>query len=112
MPRLIALPTKPARTRLMLAVAGGLFGLVAALLLNTLVPPTALREDMTGPYFVYGVYDPEAGPQGVTYRWTTPHATLTFPYAANLGRYAQVSIRLAGNRPPGEVPARVAIGLN
>lgn len=85
---------------------------IVCVLINLIVQPPVLREDMPGPYFVYGAYDPEISPDGVTYRWTTDHATLTFPYAAHLGSILRVRIRLAGNRTAGQKPAEVTISLN
>ncbi len=87
-------------------------GAIVCLLLNLIVQPTLLREDMPGAYYTYGAYDPETSPDGITYRWTTSHATLTFPYAAHLGRTLQVRLRLAGNRSSGQQSAAVTVSLN
>jgi hypothetical protein len=59
-----------------------------------------------------GFYDPETTPDGLTFRWTGPHASLTFPYAANLGRYLHISMRLAATRAAGQAPADVTLSLN
>src|SRR5438105_736675 len=98
-------------------------GVGLPVLVNTLIQPPASRDDMPGGSYrsggifnprptVYGLFDPETGPDGTTYQWSTAHATLTFPYIAHLGRFADVTMRLSSQRPPGQPPARVTISLN
>jgi len=103
---------------------GLVLSLALPLLLTAFVQPPALKNDMASlppgvdqgyldPLdLVYGFSNPETTPDGVSYRWTGPHATLTFPYAASLGRYAHINLRLAANRAPGQGPARVKLSLN
>ena len=61
---------------------------------------------------VYGLLDPQTLPDGTTYRMSTGHATLTFPYMAHQGRYADLSLRMASLRSSGEPPATVTVRLN
>jgi arabinofuranosyltransferase len=112
------------KTRLVFIGVSVLLGVALSGLLNITLVPGPLKNDMVAlPATVdvgfldplepgYGFYDSETAPGGATYRWTGAHATLTFPYAANLGRYGHVSMRLAANRAPGQAPADVKISLN
>jgi arabinofuranosyltransferase len=91
-------------------------------LLNWVVPPPTFRDDMPGgPYSypglfdppdnAFGFFEPETTLDGTTFRWTTSHASVTFPLAANAGRHARVALRLGG-RPSGQAPAQVTLLLN
>jgi arabinofuranosyltransferase len=88
-------------------------GALLALLLNIVIAPPVLTRDMTVKQVVpdrfyrgdglvdppdtpYGLNDPETAPDGTLHRWTTSHATLTFPYEAQYGRHLHVSLRIAG----------------
>ena len=93
------------------------------LVLSGIVPPTATRSEMgASPALdealrvpsntAFGFYPAETLPDGFTYRWTGSHASLTFPYEANLGRHATVSIRMATSGFPGAYPLAVKISLN
>ncbi len=103
-------------------VSGILLSVAVPLLLGFLVPPSPLRDDMLkapatdkallGPTnYPYGFHKPETAPDGTTFRWTKSHATITFPYAANLGRYSTVKLRMASPLPS-RPPARVKLSLN
>jgi hypothetical protein len=93
------------------------------LVLSAIIQPTASRADM-GPAPVldeallvpsttaFGFYPAETTPDGFTYRWTGPDASITFPYAANLGRHATVAIRMAASGYPGSYPMPVKIAVN
>ncbi|HYO50721.1 MAG TPA: hypothetical protein VEW94_12795 [Chloroflexia bacterium] len=91
-------------------------------LLNWVVSPPTFRDDMPGgPYSypglfdppdnAFGFFEPETTPDGTTFRWTTSHASITFPLAANAGRHARIALRLGG-RPAGQAPAQVTLLLN
>jgi arabinofuranosyltransferase len=91
-------------------------------LLNWVVSPPTFRDDMPGgPYSypglfdppdnAFGFFEPETTPDGTTFRWTTSHASITFPLAANAGRHARIALRLGG-RPSGQAPAQVTLLLN
>ncbi|HYP41951.1 MAG TPA: hypothetical protein VEX13_16455 [Chloroflexia bacterium] len=91
-------------------------------LLNWVVPPPTFRDDMPGgPYSypglfnppdnAFGFFEPETTPGGTTFRWTTSHASVTFPLAANAGRHARIALRMGG-RPAGQAPAQVTLLLN
>ncbi len=51
-------------------------------------------------------------PDGFTYRWTGQNASITFPYAANLGRHATIAIRMAASGYAGAYPMPVTISAN
>lgn len=98
-------------------------GVALSVILNIIIQPAPSRNDMPGGSYhseeifnprptAYGLLDPETGADGATYRWSTAHATLTYPYIANLGRYADVSMRLSSQRPAGQPPASVTVSLN
>jgi hypothetical protein len=91
-------------------------------LLNWVAPLPTFRDDMPGgPYSypglfdppdnAFGFFEPETTPDGTTFRWTTSHASVTFPLAANAGRHARIALRLGG-RPAGQAPAQVTLLLN
>lgn len=113
-----------AKVRAAIFALGLVLGIAVPLLLNATVPPLTLKNDMAAfpasvdqgfldPLeLVYGFYDPETNTDGVSYRWTGPHATMTFPYAGSLGRYAHITMRVAANRAPGQAPADVKLNLN
>ncbi|HKP53756.1 MAG TPA: hypothetical protein VJ183_14030 [Chloroflexia bacterium] len=61
---------------------------------------------------LYGLLDPQVAPDGATYRWSTAHTTITFPYEAHLGQYADVALRIASARRSGQSPATVTVSLN
>src|SRR5436309_12465875 len=98
--KLHASVTTSAGARIAIAIAGAALALGLAVLLNMAVKPATLVENMSGPYRVYGASGLETAPDGTSFRWTTGHATITFPYAANLGRHAHVSVRMASNPNP------------
>ncbi len=60
----------------------------------------------------YGYFDKEKAPTGESYKWTTAHAYTTFPYAANSGRYVDVSIRIAAFQASAQDPISVEVRLN
>jgi hypothetical protein len=85
---------------------GFVVSLALCTLLNVAVPLPLLKNDMSGePYptrdiadpldYAHGLYKPETLPDGTTFRRSSGHATLTFPYAAQLGRHANLRLRLA-----------------
>jgi hypothetical protein len=91
-------------------------------LLNFVVSPPTFRDDMPGgPYSypglfdppdnAFGFFEPETTPDGTTFRWTTSHASVTFPLVANAGRHARIALRMGG-RPSGQTPAQVTLLLN
>ena len=84
------------------------------LLIKEEVPPDLIRGDglVNPPDLSYGLADPAIQPDGTNARWTTEHATLNFPFAANMGRNVELFIRLAGKREPGQTPADVKISIN
>lgn len=61
---------------------------------------------------LYGIYGAETGPYGITYRWTGKQATVTFPYAAYMGRNASIRVRMSVGGSPGSAPVRVTLLLN
>src|SRR6266446_4536400 len=94
-----------------------------SLLLNLAVPEKVFKDDMPGgPYHYegmfdppgnsYGYFDPENAPTGESYRWTTAHAVTTFPYVANAGRDAEVSIRMGAFQANEKAPINVELRLN
>jgi arabinofuranosyltransferase len=94
------------RRRLSLAALGFVVSLALFALLNVTVPLPTLKNDMSGgPYpardivdpldYAHGLYKPETLPDGTTFRRSSGHVTLTFPYAALLGRHANLRLRLA-----------------
>ncbi len=102
---------------------GLLISLGLPVLLNLLVPPSVLRDEMRGGLpdlndlfdplaYAHGMFAPETAPDDTTFRWTGAHATLTFPYEAQLGRTALVAIRLAATRKEGQANPNVTIALN
>src|SRR5205085_5834649 len=40
------------------------------------------------------------------------HSTLTFPYAANMGRFVSVTLRLSADHGPNQPTAKVALSIN
>lgn len=82
------------------------------LLLNVVVSPKVLREEAKEHSSIYGVYGEEKASDGTTFSWTKSHATVTFPYAANLGQQTHVTLKIAGSRPAGKPQARVKVSLN
>jgi hypothetical protein len=95
----------------------------APLVLSAVIPPAAARAEMAPTpaldealqvpsTSVYGFYAPETLPDGFTYRWTGPNASITFPYAANLGRHATVAVRMATSGYAGAYPLAVKIFVN
>jgi hypothetical protein len=114
---------KVARSRWLLIVLGALAGVLVAVTWSQVVPPPLFRDEMPGglyhtlgqfdpPGNALGFYDPERLPDGTTYRWAGPQATLTFPYAAQAGRAATISLRLAAAWAPSQPPAAVTIRVN
>src|SRR5438874_10598950 len=99
----------PTITRIVISALSLLLGGGLCVLLNLVVSPNPLREDMPGASYRVGVYEfsdhasgfynPETSPDGTTFVWTNPHATLNFKFGANMGRFAYITLRLAGNRP-------------
>jgi arabinofuranosyltransferase len=98
-------------------------GVAISVLLNLFVPQPLFKDDMPGgPYRYEGMFDPpgnsygyfdeEKAPTGESYRWTTAHAYTTFPYAANSGRYVDVSIRMAAFQASAQDPISVEVRLN
>jgi hypothetical protein len=97
--------------------------LVVASLLGFLIPPPTLTDDMNAnraPNDVvydpllstHGFYPPETLADGTTYEWTGAQATLTFPFAANQGRNAHLSMRVASGWAPGQSPAAAGLYIN
>ena len=84
------------------------------LLVKETVPPALVRGDglLDPPSMSYGFNDPEKAADGSTRRWTTSHARLNFPYAANIGRQMEFMVRLAGLREAGQQTANVKILMN
>src|SRR4051794_16617198 len=107
------------RMRWAVVISGMLLALASGLLLGALVPPAPVRDDLPGGmYHVPGAFDPPGNAQGFykaeplpggQARWSGPLATITFPYAAQLGRYATIRLRLAA---PGRPPAPLTLGIN
>lgn len=108
---------------LVLTIAGATLAFIVAVLLGFLVPPQTLADEMSTDRapndvvydpleFTHGFYPPEKLEDGTTYEWTGPQATLTFPFAANLGRNAHVSVRLASAWAPGQQPATGSLLVN
>lgn len=102
---------------------GFLLGGLAALLLGLFIPARTLRDEMAATPVVdasllgptnnaYGFYESEKGPGDLTFRWTGAHATLTFPYAAYLGRHATIALRMSVGGAPGNEPVSVTLRLN
>lgn len=98
-------------------------GVLTPVSLALFAPPPIFSDDTPGgPYHSDGMFTPpgdaygflpaEAEPDGATYRWSTSHSTVTFPYAGNVGRYAHITIRLAAKRQQSDPPAHVTISLN
>lgn len=111
-------------------VAIGIVVAVAlSLLLNLFVAPSSLKRDLTfkeqipdrlfrddglvnPPDVAYGLYDPEAAPDGTFRRWTTERAAVTFPYIGNVARHVEVKLNMAGWREANQRPAQVTVRLN
>src|SRR3954470_1409626 len=103
-------------------LVGSILSMVISIFLSTAFAPQVLMDDMPGglyrsdglldsPGNAYGFLAPEVSKDGTTYSWTDSHATLTFPYAANLGRYVHVSLRLASKSSIGQSPPGVTLSL-
>ncbi len=109
--------------RLTLLALALVISLGLSVLLNLAVPPPTLRDEMRGGMpglndlfdplaYAHGMYAPEVAPDGMTFRWSGANATLTFPYAAQLGRNMTVGVRLSTIRAPGQPLPNVTIALN
>ncbi|HUP27587.1 MAG TPA: hypothetical protein VM409_04055 [Chloroflexia bacterium] len=105
------------------ALAGFIVAAVLAWVVGIAVQPHSQVDDMASArqpsdglvdplQHTSGFYPPEVAADGTTFRWTGANASLTFPYAGNLGRHARVLIRATSGRPPGEPPAQVTVRLN
>jgi hypothetical protein len=114
---------RPSMARAATLVAGVIVSGIAYLALAIAAPGGAMSIDMTAHTYpadglydplahASGMYPPEVGPGGITFRWTGPHATLTFPYASHLGRHTHVSVRLAAVWATEQNPAVVRLYLN
>src|SRR4051812_37168886 len=90
-----------ARQTLLVAGLAALLAFLISLVLGFMLPPNTLAEEMNQTRVpIDAVYDPldyphgfypvEKLPDSTTYSWTNGQATLTFPYAANLGRIVHV----------------------
>ncbi len=101
-----------------IAACGMVLAVVLVVGLGLGVPPRLLRDDMPGgmyaapgsfdpPDNAQGFYKPQHLADGTTYRWSRPQATLMFPYAAQAGRYAHISLRLAADPAPPTVTIRL-----
>jgi hypothetical protein len=95
----------------------------APLVLSASIQPAVTRAEMTAPPVLdeallvpsttaYGFYPAESTPDGFTYRWMGQNASITFPYASNLGRHATVAIRMAASGYAGAYPMTVKIVVN
>ena len=100
-----------------------LLGVALSLLLGAVAPPHALIDDMavdrSGPPGLSdpvrntsGLHRPETTPDGVTFQWTGPRATLSFPNASFMGRHVRVDLRLASAWATEEDPVPVRVSLN
>src|SRR5215203_4521949 len=101
-----------------------LVGSVAlSILLHITIQPPVSRDEMPGGSYrsggiynprptEYGLLDPVTLPDGTTYRMTNDHATITFPYMAYMGRYADVTLRMGSLRALGEPVASATVSLN
>lgn len=98
--------TLPPRARIVFLALGFVLSGAIALLLNLLVALPALSDEMEGSVYpvndikdpldyAHGFFPAETAPDGTTFRWSGAYGNLTFPYAANKGRNAQVRLRLA-----------------
>lgn len=102
---------------------GCLLGALFAALLNTVFAPLIFRDDMSGstyhsdgifnpPNNAYGFSESLVANDGTTYSWADAHSTITFPYAANLGRYAHASLRVSSSYSATYPPPEVILSLN
>lgn len=116
-------PAQPIRRRLALAALGFVVSLSLSTLLNVAVPLPRLRNDMSGaPYptrdladpldYAHGLYKAETLPGGTTFRRSSGHVTLTFPYAAQMGRHAKLRLRLAALDNTPQLPLDATLLVN
>jgi arabinofuranosyltransferase len=105
------------------ALISALATLVLYLALATVAPPRVLvlpLSEVPAPTDVVydpirqalGFHAPEQLPNGVRYRWTNGHATLTFPYASTQGERVTVSARIAAAWAPGQQPVEGTLRVN
>lgn len=112
--------TLSTKARTTLLAAGFILSGIVSLLLSMLVQPPVLLDEMQGGLYrftdiydpldyAHGLYAPETAPDGTTFRWAGQQASLTFPYAANLGRHARVSLRMANWAAQASVSATITL---
>ena len=119
---LALLPLWPQVGLLVLAL-GLLVGAAVPLTLGLVVGTPVFQENMPGgayradglfnpPGNVQGFDPPQTLPDGTTVRAGGSYGTITFPYAAQVGRQAQVRLRLAADPAQGASPVAVTVRLN